>query len=346
MAPNMPESLQLVQKTLKHFGANSVQLWGPDALWWLLALSPGEWTKIVIPSKTYQLYASWFSPLWKLSSSDVEVPVGLHLGTMTKTQVIPSVSIQGPILYWFKGNRRQLLGLQVSGSCQKVHVKHTDLGGGIWGLVTSFCIVGLDHRVALQVNGLKQTLCHAIDFSLPGCNPLQDTYSYLDLDQTVPMGALELDVVVPSFGGSLRSRPLAIHEKAALFNFPGWLSGSLLHSCFELAPPPLLGFTWVLEGVVSHLPGKVSLSSLSPADTELLRDAGAGMQVLGHYMDASWWKWHRGSWLHFWRWPNRLGRQSACNGFPVFISKALPRHPSKQRPPPKELTEVGCRKGV
>ena len=87
----------------------------------------------------------------------------------------------------------------------------------------------------------------------------------------------------------------------------------------------------------SLTPVKTNSLLLSSADTELLHDAGAGMQALGHYMDASWWKWHRGSRLHFGRWPNRLGQQSARDGFPVFVLKALPRHPSKQRPPPKEL---------
>ena len=49
------------------------------------------------------------------------------------------------------------------------------------------------------------------------------------------------------------------HEKGALFNFPGWVSGSVLTSCLQLNPPPLLGFTWVLEGVVSSLPGQVKI---------------------------------------------------------------------------------------
>ena len=82
---------QVITKTLKQFGLNSVQIWGPDALWWLLALKPGEWSRIMIPSKTYQLYASWFGPLWNLSPSDIPVQVGLHLGMMTKSNVIPSL---------------------------------------------------------------------------------------------------------------------------------------------------------------------------------------------------------------------------------------------------------------
>ena len=112
---NTTESLQVVQKTLKQFGLNSVQLWGPDALWWLLALRPGEWTRIVIPSKTYQLYSSWFSSLWNLSTSDVEVPVGLHLGTMTKSQVIPQFVLKAPS---FIGSR----GIDVSCRGYKYHL--------------------------------------------------------------------------------------------------------------------------------------------------------------------------------------------------------------------------------
>ena len=54
-------------------------------------------------------------------------------------------------------------------------------------------------------------------------------------------------------------------------------------------------------------------------------------------MEASYWKWHRGSRLHFWRWPNLFGQRSARDGFPVYVTKALPRHPSRQRAPPEEL---------
>ena len=87
----------------------------------------------------------------------------------------------------------------------------------------------------------------------------------------------------------------------------------------------------------THPGGELLFPLRSPSDEELLRDAEAGGSALAHYMDASWWKWKRGSRLHFWRWPNHVGRSSARDGFPVFVVKPLPRKSSKQRPPLEEL---------
>ena len=394
--------------------------------------------------------------------------VSLHLGTIQGHTVVPPLSTSGPVLYWFCGNRRKLSKFQSSHSLQKIHARHADLGGGLSGIVTSFCLSGMAKTVPLPRAGLRCSLRHAIDFGTPGVKHLTPGGQYLSLDATVSLEDLEREVLLPSFGG-----PLTTREVGTLFNFPAWLPSPFLSQGLDLHPPPLLGFSWVLDAVVPFLPHHLSLAGpsrpslkvpaqasstwlptyapshvpsldtslshdrvdpslvafkaaksdgaqvpthlwssrvtlvlgsgrasdatlealrtfllvyacrqlfrsfrrflcdthgrfwapclralrlskraqgaqtlsggvplsrqLSPADAEFLRDVEAGANALAHYMDSSWWKWKRGSRLFFWRWPQQLGRLAARDGFRVFVSKPLPRHPSKQRPPPKEL---------
>ena len=69
-----------------------------------------------------------------------------------------------------------------------------------------------------------------------------------------------------------------------------------------------VGLRFSHAGVVVPLNanGRVGFPSSSTL-AELLKDAAAGQAALAHYMAASYWKWHGGSRLHFWRWPTSFG---------------------------------------
>ena len=68
-------------------------------------------------------------------------------------------------------------------------------------------------------------------------------------------------------------------------------------------------------------------------------DLSIGMEGLTRVVKGSWWEWDYGSTLFFWRWPKEI-RDSARDGYPVFVQGDLPRYRRKQRPPDKEYMHI------
>jgi hypothetical protein len=75
-----------------------------------------------------------------------------------------------------------------------------------------------------------------------------------------------------------------------------------------------------------------SWSMLQSSNSQLSLDVEVERACVWHAMGAFWWEWSLGSRPFFWRWSPYL-RQAARDGFPVYISSALPKY---TRPQPWE----------
>ena len=152
-------------------------------------MRPGEWTSIIIPVQLYTQWRPWLNESWRLVSSDTGASVSLHLGSIYGTSSIPQILSDSPTIYLFHGNRRQLTRYRPGHLLQKVHSGHSDLGGGLRGSLTSFCIHGLPSSLKFKPSRL---LCHAINFGIPGANYVKSTSLALYTPSPTPVFPISL----------------------------------------------------------------------------------------------------------------------------------------------------------
>ena len=247
--------LQVIEKGRSSFGDNVVLIDGPQALWWLLSLRPGDWRSIYWPQDLHAKYGSWFSGRWNLkASSSIEEHVDLCLGCIFNGVAHPAGRHGTPTIFWFLGSQRQWSLQFFPEGCQKVHTRNIELGGALHGCNTYFLLRGFGTRVGLNPPTIRRTLRFALDFSLMGSKTPVPGQSYLSPDSTPKLQDLHLEVALPHFGGGTKVRALQTSELSSLFHFPLWLSDHQLTQLMALGPPPLLNFSWFLDCTIPCLP--------------------------------------------------------------------------------------------
>ena len=243
----------VVTKVRQTFGANTVWIEGPDALWWLFSLRPGDWRQIFVPVSLLNVYKQWFSPEWKIvGQGKGSSRLGdLYLGTWSHDLPLEA---HPPSVLRFLGTKRQLSRLTLPTSIQRVHTRNVDLGGALKGATANFLLVGFPQKCHIPSTPLRRSLRFALDFGVMESESVCDDSRCLTPDSIPTFAELSLPVVLPGSYGKTIKRPLLPHEVGALLHFPGWLSREQLRHLLAVTPPPLLGFTFIIDAVLPSLP--------------------------------------------------------------------------------------------
>ena len=160
-------------------------------------------------------------------------------------------------------------------------------------------------------------------------------HSWVDDSLITDKGAKADGADIPSHLWDLRIRTLFDSPSSSLAVLRRWLfrvACRRLFKSFIASLDPALWWQWCH---CPHHPKDVCLGggiavSLSVIQ-EFRRNLSCGRQAICHYVNASWWKWDKGSSLLFWRWPTLQGSKAARDGFPWYLRESRPSHKGKQR---------------
>ena len=239
---------------------SQADIWSQHGLDWrtgcsVVAIQPPAWRLETdfCAREPAQCLQQWFSQEWKIvGQGEGSSRLGdLYLGTWSHDLPLEA---HPPSILRFLGTKRQLSRLTLPTSIQRVHTRNVDLGGALKGATANFLLVGFPQKCHITSTPLRRSLRFALDFGVMESESVCDDSRCLTPDSIPTFAELSLPVVLPGSYGKTIKRPLLPHEVGALLHFPGWLSREQLRHLLAVTPPPLLGFTFIIDAVLPSLP--------------------------------------------------------------------------------------------